>query len=283
MEKDRVARMIRMALLAVAIGLAWPGALHACGADQPACAVPLGEYRVAEPRTASVPRPTIVFFHGAGGAGADILRWGELVDEFTAHGYVVIAPEGLVRRAPSTQGWYFRPNEPHARDELAFIRQVLDDATGRWHIDRARVLLAGESIGGSMVWYLACQAPREFAAFAPVAGGFWDPLPQGCAGPVKLLHTHGWRDETVPLEGRIIRNFAVQGDIFAGLGIWRKTNGCAAQNPAEIKVEASVWHRRWTGCAPGTWLEFVLHDGGHDVPDWWPRMARAWFERVVLR
>ena len=40
------------------------------------------------------------------------------------------------------------------------------------------------------------------AAYAPVAGSFWRPHPdmEACAGPVDLLHTHGWRDKTVPLD-----------------------------------------------------------------------------------
>ena len=79
---------------------------------------------------------------------------------------------------------------------------MLDDAEKRFNIDRDRVLMTGYSIGGSNVSYLACREPEIAAAFAPVAGGFWRPHPEDCAGPVKLLHTHGWRDQTVPLEGR---------------------------------------------------------------------------------
>lgn len=248
--------------------------------------VSLGQYRVAAPpaEPASALRPAVMFFHGAGGAGAEILGRRELVDEFTAHGYVFIAPEGLVRTFPPTTGWYFRPNEAHARDELSFIRQVLDDAVVRYRIDRRHVLLAGESVGGSMVWYLACRAPTEFAAFAPVAGGFWSPQPAACAGPTKLLHTHGWRDETVPLEGRSFRGgTAVQGDIFAGLQLWRRVDGCAAQAPSAVEIDARAWNRRWTGCVAGSWLELVLHDGGHEVPDWWATRARTWFEQVEPR
>ena len=267
----------------LAIGIGWSAGAYACGAEEAACAVPLGEYRVAVPDAAGPARPALVFFHGFGGSGTGVLRQQAMVTEFTAHGYVVIAPEGLERPGTGRASWNFRPNERPWRDELAFTREILADAGKRWNIDRARVLLAGESNGGSMVWYLACRTPGEFAAFAPVAGGFWDPLPPSCAGPVKLLHTHGWADPTVPLEGRIVRSGLVQGDIFAGLAIWRAANGCATQAPTAITLEGPAWHRRWTSCAPGTWLEFALHDGGHDVPDWWAAMARGWFERIVVR
>ncbi len=256
---------------------------QACGTEGPACAVPLGEYRVALPAPGAIARPALVFLHGAGGAGADILGRGDIAPEFTAHGYVVIAPDGLIRPEFNRRGWQFRPNMVYARDELAFIRQVLADAAQRWNIDRARILLGGESIGGSLTWYLACQAPGEFAAFAPVAGGFWNPLPENCAGPVKLLHTHGWADATVPLEGRRIRDIATQGDIFAGLAIWRRVNGCARHPPTEVTMTAHAWLRRWAGCAPGAHLELALHPAGHEVPDWWAKMARAWFEQITPR
>jgi len=276
-------RILILVLLAVVYGVCDPAAARACLAAGPACAVPLGEYRIARPAAPVGKPPALLFLHGAGGSAENILTRGDIVPEFTAHGYVVIAPAGLIRPEFNSRGWHFHPNRPHVRDELAFVRQVLTDATSRWGIDRTRVLLAGESIGGSVTWYLACKAPADFAAFAPIAGAFWKPLPEGCSGPAKLLHTHGWRDETVPLEGRRIRDIAEQGDVFASLAIWRRVNGCARQAPAEIEAGQTAWHRRWTGCAADAWLELALHGGGHEVPDFWAGMARAWFERVVPR
>ena len=273
-----------IALLLLLLGLPRHAAAEICGAAGSACAVPLGAYRVALPTPDSAgPRPVLLYLHGGGGSATEILTRGDIAPEFTAHGYVVIIPDGMMREPPLRTGWYFRPNTEHKRNELAFLRQVLDDASTRWRIDRTRVLLAGESIGGSLTWYLACQAPGEFAAFAPVAGGFWNPLPTECAAPVKLLHTHGWRDATVPLEGRRIRDIAVQGDIFAGLAVWRAVNRCPNQPPDITATGTMGWHRVWSGCATGSWLELVLHDRGHEVPDWWPPMARTWFERVVPR
>ena len=276
-----MARILAIVLLLLAISIVGTRASFACDVDQAACVVPLGEYRVALPKPLPAHPPALVFLHGAGGSAEDILRRGDIAPDFTAHGYVVIAPNGQIRPEFNSRGWSFNPHRPRMRDELAFVRQVLDDAVARWQIDRARVLLAGESIGGSLTWYLACTAPTDFAAFAPVAGGFWNTLPDGCAAPVKLLHTHGWRDQTVPLEGRRIRDIAEQGDIFAALAIWRRVDGCARQQPTEIDVTPTALHRRWTGCAPGSWLELALHDGGHEVPDWWASMARIWFERLV--
>ena len=37
---------------------------------------------------------------------------------------------------------------------------------------------------------VACHDPDSYAAYGPIAGGFWRNKPTGCAGPVKLLLTH---------------------------------------------------------------------------------------------
>lgn len=177
-------------------------------------------------------------------------------------------------------GWSFRPEGPQQRDELAFAKQVLDDAAARFAIDRSRVLVSGFSIGGALVWYLACREPGLGAAYAPVAGGFWRPHPTACAGPIDLLQTHGWRDRTVPLEGRPLRGGELhQGDIFEGLQLWRRVNGCTGVRPDTFETGAVFWRRNWTACESGREISLVLHPSDHDdVPKAWAGMAQAWFE-----
>ncbi|MEO1277156.1 MAG: hypothetical protein AAFV96_17910, partial [Pseudomonadota bacterium] len=75
----------------------------------------------------------------------------------------------------------------HPRDDVEFLAAVLRDSASRG-VDRDRVLLAGFSRGGSMVWDLACRAPVMARAYAPIAGAFWEPLSERCAGPVDLYH-----------------------------------------------------------------------------------------------
>ncbi|MEM7056270.1 MAG: dienelactone hydrolase family protein [Pseudomonadota bacterium] len=254
-----------------------------CGGADDACELDLGSYYALSPEGPG-PHPAMVFLHGGGGWGSRIFKQRrKMADDFVARGYVVLAPNG--KKRPGSKfgpGWAFIPQfEPH-RDDLAFVRQVLDDAGDRFGIDRDRVLLTGYSIGGSQVSYLACKAPGLAAAYAPIAGGFWNPPPEDCAGPVKLLHTHGWRDQTVPLEGRPLGNIGVeQGDIYQTLAQWRQQNGCAKYRPDTFVTEGPFWRRIWTHCDAGA-LEFALHPGGHEVPDAWAPLAIDWFEKVLL-
>ncbi len=253
----------------------------ACGQRGDPCKVPLGEYYVALPADSSTPRAAIVHFHGGGGDGFAVVEDHNIVGPMVERNYVVIAPQGL-KRGSLGNGWTFRPDHVPGRDELAFLREIVSDAMTRFNADRARVLVSGHSVGGSITWYIACRAaPGEFAAYAPYSGGFWRPHPESCNGPVKMLHTHGWDDPVVPLEGRTFRRpqfTAMQGDIMEGLQMWRKVNGCQTEAPARIERGENYWSRIWDKCAPGTALQFVLWPGGHDMAPFWPKLAMDWFE-----
>lgn len=269
--------------------LATHGAAQAqsCGNAETPCSVPLGSYHVSLP--SKPPKagtyPAVVYFHGAGGSGARIFKNTDMTETLNARGYAVIGPNGLQR--PESRfgpGWFFLPQRPALRSEMDFTREMLDDATKRFAIDRDRITLTGFSIGGSLVWYLACQDPTIAAAYAPVSGGFWRPHPtfEDCKGPVKLLHTHGWRDQTVPLEGRPLGGGRIyQGDVFEGFQVWRKKNGCTKLRADKFITKGPFWRRIYTSCEPGTALEFALHPGGHTAQrEDWAIMFADWFDEL---
>ncbi len=272
---------MRMAILALAFGLLGSPALAGCLDDPMPCRVPLGTYHIALPENTVDGVPAVMFLHGAGGSGEGAIRNTGMSATILSRGYAVIGPDGLERGGRFGAGWSFHPDRPKLRDEAAFLKQVADDAAVRFGVDRDRVLLAGFSIGGSMASYIACAEPDAFAAYAPVAGSFWRPHPERCAGPVRLLHTHGWRDVTVPLEGRPLRSGAIkQGDVWNAMLIWRETNGCDMMRPDAFGTVGNFWIRRWEDCRHGTALEFALHAGSHGIPGGWSDFALDWFETL---
>jgi polyhydroxybutyrate depolymerase len=154
-------------------------------------------------------------------------------------------------------------------------------------IDPDKILLSGFSIGGSMTSYLACAAPDSFPAYAPIGGSFWRPHPTGCEGDVRLLHTHGWSDGTVPLEGRLLRGTDIndvgalaQGDVFHAMEIWRAANDCVHLKADRFDTSGPFWRRAWDRCLPGSALELALFPGGHVIPKGWAKMALDWFENL---
>jgi polyhydroxybutyrate depolymerase len=270
--------LVRALALAVALaaGLAAPAARADCNGATAACKLPGGTYHIVLPEGAGPGVPAIMLLHGYGGEGLGTIRNKAMVNLMLSRGYAVIAADGQPRRDGDGRTWDFHPDRPATRDEVAFLIAVADDAATRFGVDRKNMLLAGFSIGGSMTSYVACQAPDAFAAYAPVAGSFWRPHPASCAGPVRLLHTHGTADRTVPLEGREIMPGFVQGNVFEAMEIWRVTNGCSTAERTESLGIYAIRH--WTDCQTGTDLRFALHKGGHSIPKGWAGMAVDWFE-----
>lgn len=237
------------------------------------CTVASGRYRIVLPPRAASGRAVgaIVFFHGYQETAAAVIADPALLAVARGLGVALVAPDGMGR------SWSFPGSPAHDRDEFAFVGQVLDDVVARFPVDPVRLLASGFSQGGSMVWYLACRMPQRFAAFAPIAGAFWEPLPTRCEAPrPPLIHVHGTADATVPLAGRALRAGVRQGDVFRSLAILapgRCTAGWAEAAHDGVSAGALAC-RRALGCDGTALLELCLHGGGHVAEAAW--VERAW-------
>lgn len=237
------------------------------------CRVADGYYRLVLPPRAVPDRPlgAIMFFHGYQGSAEEVIADAGLGAVAERLGVALIVPAGAGR------SWSFPGSPAQHRDELAFVAAVLDDTTARFPIDPARIMASGFSQGGSMVWHLACRMPRRFAAFAPIAGAFWMPLPRDCAGPPpNLVHVHGTADATVPIAGRSLRGGYRQGDLFESFAILAP-GGCTASWTAAVSqpgLPQAPACRVAAGCGGAGRLELCLHAGGHVADPAW--VERAW-------
>lgn len=292
--------------LASLLGIGAAGA-QACGRTTD-CVVELGTYNIALPEAGAdtgantgaatgadtgvlkAPKaeliPAVIFLHGFGGSGKGVMRNAGVAKTLLDRGYALIAPSGMIPDGRTGGSWSFHPDWKSRRDEVAFLTSVRDQVIAKHGIDPNHIVLAGFSIGGSMTSYLACQTPDSFSAYAPLGGSFWRPHPSECAGPVRLLHTHGWTDGTVPLEGRILREIPMsdqliaQGDVFQAMQIWRKANLCVHMKADSFVTEGDFWRRKWERCAPGSALEFALFPKGHIIPKGWADMMLDWYEAL---
>ena len=277
--------LARLAVTFCIIAALWPaGPATASGCDigvhEGACATKSGHYRIRTPGGAG-PWPAVVYLYGSLGNSARTIGNEGFVQAFIDRGYAVIVPVALdLRYVDGTgSGWALRNERgSRQRDDMAFIAEVLDDAEVRHRIDRDRVLITGMSRGGFLAWDLACHAPGLAAAYAPIAAGYLGKLPSRCAGPVRLLHTHGRADEIVPLnDERPWRSGGAQmeplGTALAGIA---RTGGCIA--PAAPVRFQDYDRTRWQDCGPGASVDLLLHGGGHIVPLSWYSAVIDWFE-----
>lgn len=260
----RLAVLVLIAIVGCAAPLRSEPALHELAT---------GTYRAITPPgwDGRTPLPMVLYLHGYNQSSEDVIGDADLVDAVTGSGALLVAPDGLGRT------WSHVGSPSQARDDLAFLHAVVADARSRWPVDGTRIVAAGFSQGGSMVWDLACHAAAGFAAFLPVSGDFWLPYPARCeTGPVNLRHIHGMNDRTVPMGGRPIRGgrFA-QGDIGKSLAILQQTDRCGSEaDRSEQQGELKCWI--WSSCASGKRLELCLHGDGHEIKGQWLSEGIAW-------
>ena len=272
-----------LACLSVILALLAAPKASACGEDT-ACPVKDGRYLVRPPANwdGRSPLPLLVHFPGYQMTADDMMHDKEAIAVFDRLGILVVAAEArdLAWNLPAF-------GEPRERNEYAYVSAVLDDVEKRFPIDKSRILASGFSLGGSMVWYLACEGPQRFTAYAAFAGAFWVPQPKSCRnGPVDLMHVHGTADDTVPVKGRYIRPRLHQGNVYESLETLRRIDGCARHLGRDKKITlaggpSGVECRFDHDCDSGHRITACFHDGGHYISGSWYDDAWAFLESVV--
>lgn len=272
----RMTAAIAAMAMAMAAGLAASSAA-ACGVETD-CALGDRAYRVYVPEgLGDGPIGAVVYAHGYKGSARGVISNPRL------RGVADRLGVALVAGGSAGDDWLLpgTPKDPayRGRAELEYFAAVLADVEARFGVDPARTLMTGFSAGGMMVWNLACDAGALFAAYAPIAGTFWEPVPARCSSaPVSLLHIHGDADRTVPLGGRRIAQ-TKQGDVRAALAMYGAHGGFGP--PREEAWDEMRCVRRDN--ASGQLLDFCLFEGGHSFRAGYVERAWRYFEtRGVL-
>jgi polyhydroxybutyrate depolymerase len=230
--------------------------VQACGTEID-CMVGDRSYRIALPEGQADPVGALVWAHGYRGSAAGVMRNGSLRRMVHDQGLALIALQGV-------GGVWDLPNGPRTPDstgafEFDYIEAVIADAGAQFDIDQSKLVAAGFSAGGMLVWNLACARPESFAGFVPYAGTFWLEPRTDCRAPAaSLIHIHGDADSTVPLDGRPIGP-THQGKVSDALAMYAALGGFGAAmqtNTEKLRCARSGNHT-------GDILEFCMFEGGH--------------------
>lgn len=160
---------------------------------------------VPDEKSRVIPLPAIIFLHGGGGIGADNLRqisggnttgtraWitREAQDR---HPTFVIAPQ-----LPTDNRWDRRGGDglaPYAQ----LVIELLDSLSREFAVDRDRIYLTGQSLGGFGVWDLVIKRPDLFAAAVPLCGA-GTPSQATAVRDMPIWVFHGGKDAAVPVTG----------------------------------------------------------------------------------
>ncbi|HVQ41611.1 MAG TPA: prolyl oligopeptidase family serine peptidase [Vicinamibacterales bacterium] len=163
-------------------------------------------YRLFVPDEAArrQPLPLVVWLHGASGMGTDNLgqiteggndigsRLWVRPDIQAKYPSFVVAPQ-----MPTTQIWGFPASEkltPYAQ----LVVDLIDSLAKEFPIDRQRIYVLGQSMGGIGVWDLISKRPEIFAAAVPVCATANANRVAAAAG-VKVWVFHGAKDTGMPV------------------------------------------------------------------------------------
>lgn len=144
---------------------------------------------VPEDYTASGPVPLVVSLH----YGGEVTPWfGRGLLENVVEpalrelGALIVAPDNASR------GWANSEAEQH-------VLELLEYVSGRYEVDRDRVLITGYSMGGMGTWYLAPRQRGWFTAAIPMAGRPGEDV-GNAAWETPTYAIHSAADELIPLE-----------------------------------------------------------------------------------
>ena len=148
--------------------------------------------------------PLVVYLHGSGGLGNDNLKQLQLgnvylISFFTSsetqsrYPAFVVAPQSL------NEGWVAASDRVTPTNQLRLLADLIRELERTFSIDRGRVYVTGQSLGGFGAFAIVAAYPNLFAAGIPLCGG-GDESKAAQFKHTPLWVFHGDHDEAVPVE-----------------------------------------------------------------------------------
>ncbi len=169
-------------------------------------------YRLFRPN-ATGRLPLVVYLHGGGGLGSDNEKqmglgnifgtrvWAlpENQKEFPCYVVVPQTDRGWVRYGPPAAADSESPVIPGLGDGARVAFELIDELVKEFPIEKQRIYLTGQSMGGSGAWHMIAQRPKFFAAAVICCGSVaLDSAAAAVSTP--LWNFHGDADDTVPVK-----------------------------------------------------------------------------------
>lgn len=233
------------------------------------------------------PLPLIIVLHGSYGSGRKMqlgLGFDELAD---ARGFLVAYPDAYDgMRWNDGRGTLASSDE--GVDDVAFIREMIDDIASQVTIDETQVFVTGASNGGMMAYRLGCDAADVLAGIAPVIGNLPEPLAESCvpSAPIAFLSINGVDDPLIPLDGgevcAEVRWGCEGGQVISAQEsreVFAAANQCSLFPTSEtlptlVDDGTSVEKITYPDCQAGApVVAYLVHNSGHTWPPLDPQLG----------
>lgn len=223
--------------------------------------------------------PLVIVLHGHGESAENFEKYTGMSDKADAEGFIAVYPQAL----GDPSDWHTAIDGSGRRDDIAFVRAIIEVLSRKYHIDARRIYAAGHSNGGIMTYRLASTLSDRIAAIGVTAGSIGMIDERGDtlriappAYPVSVIHFHGLADPSVPYGG------GAESDgpdnivsVPNTIRFWVTADDCLpAPSSRSVSANRNVITERYEPCAAGTSVVlYTIVDGTHrwpgdDVP-WW--------------
>ncbi len=223
--------------------------------------------------------PLVIVLHGHGESAQNFERYTGMSAKADAEGFIAVYPQA--QGDPSD--WHTAIDGPRKRDDIAFVREIINALEHTYRIDHRRIYAAGHSNGGIMTYRLASTLSDKLAAVGVTAGsiGMVDSLGDTLRiapppHPVSVIHFHGRADPSVPYAGGpesdgpdnivSVRNT---------IAFWIAADRCPrAPASRTVSADRNVIVESYAPCASGTGVTlYTIIDGVHR----WPGDEVPWY------
>lgn len=223
--------------------------------------------------------PLVIVLHGHGGSAANFEKYTGMSEKADLEGFIAVYPQA--QGDPSD--WHTAIDGPRKRDDIAFVRDIIDLLERRYRIDHRRIYAAGHSNGGIMTYRLASTLSDKLAAIGVTAGSIGMINQHGDTlriapppHPVSVIHFHGLADPSVPYAGgpetdgpdNIV-------SVKNTISFWIAADHCpTALASRSVSSDRNVIIESYSPCASGTAVTlYTIIDGTHR----WPGDEVPWY------
>lgn len=221
------------------------------------------------------PAPLLVALHGGGGnmeyQATD--KYYGLISKSDKEGFIAVFPNGFSWfKSGKLATWNAGKCCGGARnqnvDDVGFIRQIIDNVTHQFNIDRRKIFATGMSNGGMMAQRLACEMSDVFKAVAPVAG---TDNTKSCSPqkPISILEIHAKDDDHVLFNGGAGPGVQDKSNVTEFTSVpetisrWVKRNGCDTK-AKRVLDKPGAYCDSYSQCKGGVEVRLcVTETGGH--------------------
>lgn len=210
--------------------------------------------------------PVLLCFHGGDDSAEDMMRFtADFRPLADSERFIAVYPQGLFFEGSS----YWNSEGPYdnGTDEIGFTRAMIDLLVRDYAADPARIYACGFSLGGNLMWDLACYLGDRVAAVASVAASMWEWTQEDCSTTNRtgILSIHGTEDSYNPYNGN---QYSIS---IASLNAhWSSLNG-ANKSPVTSTVSPGVTRYLWD---KGDGCHTVEHYRIQNGPHGWPSFSR---------